>query len=96
MPGGSGRSTVKDLAPGPHKLHSRATDANGMMQPTADERRKTIASGREDFSIWTREITVWCLRCRTARCQRSPSHLLDVLANDIDRSCLADRRQRKI
>jgi DMSO/TMAO reductase YedYZ molybdopterin-dependent catalytic subunit len=49
---------VKNLAPGPHKLHSRATDANGKMQPTSAERRTAIASGREDFSIWTREISV--------------------------------------
>ena len=50
--------TVKDLAPGPHKVHSRATDANGRIQPTPEERRKMIASGREDFAIWTREISV--------------------------------------
>jgi hypothetical protein len=50
--------TVKDLAPGAHTVHSRATDANGMMQPTPEERRKTLAGGREDFAIWTREITV--------------------------------------
>ena len=50
--------TVKDLAPGPHTVHSRATDANGKVQPTPDERRNSIASGREDFSIWTREISV--------------------------------------
>jgi DMSO/TMAO reductase YedYZ molybdopterin-dependent catalytic subunit len=50
--------TVRNLPPGPHKVHSRATDANGKVQPAADERRKTIASGREDFSIWTREIVV--------------------------------------
>jgi DMSO/TMAO reductase YedYZ molybdopterin-dependent catalytic subunit len=50
--------SVKDLAPGPHTLHSRATDANGTVQPTAEERRKTFAGGREDFAIWTREITV--------------------------------------
>ena len=50
--------TVNELAPGPHTVHSRATDANGKMQVTAEERRKSIASGREDFSIWTREITV--------------------------------------
>jgi DMSO/TMAO reductase YedYZ molybdopterin-dependent catalytic subunit len=50
--------SVKNLPPGPHKVHSRATDANGKMQPTPEERRKAIASGREDFSIWTREIVV--------------------------------------
>ena len=49
---------VRNLAPGKHKLHSRATDANGILQPTAEERRKVIAAGREDFSIWTREIEV--------------------------------------
>ena len=50
--------TVKTLTPGAHKLHSRATDANGKVQPTPEERRKAIPSGREDFSIWTREISV--------------------------------------
>ena len=50
--------TVKNLPPGPHKVHSRATDTAGSAQPTAADRRKSIASGREDFSIWTREITV--------------------------------------
>jgi DMSO/TMAO reductase YedYZ molybdopterin-dependent catalytic subunit len=50
--------SVKNLAPGPHKLHSRATDANGKTQVTAAERREMIASGREDFAIWTREISV--------------------------------------
>ena len=50
--------TVKGLTPGPHTLHSRATDANGTMQPTDAARRTTIASGREDFSIWTREISI--------------------------------------
>lgn len=50
--------TVKNLAPGPHTVHSRATDANGKVQPSSEERRTAIASGREDFSIWTREITV--------------------------------------
>jgi hypothetical protein len=49
---------VKNLASGPHKVHSRATDANGKVQPTPTERRTAIASGREDFSIWTREINV--------------------------------------
>ena len=50
--------TVKNLAPGPHKLHSRATDVNGKPQPTSTERRSAVASGREDFSIWTREIAI--------------------------------------
>ena len=50
--------TTKALTPGPHKLHSRATDANGTMQPTNEGRRASVASGREDFSIWTREISV--------------------------------------
>ena len=49
---------VRDLAPGKHTLASRATDVNGRVQPTAEERRKSIASGREDFSIWIREISV--------------------------------------
>lgn len=49
---------VRDLAPGKHTLASRATDTNGRVQPTADERRKSIASGREDFSIWPREIAI--------------------------------------
>jgi DMSO/TMAO reductase YedYZ molybdopterin-dependent catalytic subunit len=50
--------TVKNLATGPHKVHSRATDANGKTQPMPPERRKAIASGREDYSIWTRDILV--------------------------------------
>jgi DMSO/TMAO reductase YedYZ molybdopterin-dependent catalytic subunit len=50
--------SVKNLPPGPHTVHSRATDANGRMQPTSADRRKMIASGREDFSIWTRRIEV--------------------------------------
>lgn len=50
--------TVNDLAPGKHTVVSRATDANGMHQPTAEERRKKIASGREDFSMWVREILI--------------------------------------
>lgn len=49
---------VRDLAPGKHTLASRATDASGRVQPTVEERRKTIASGREDFSIWPREIAI--------------------------------------
>jgi DMSO/TMAO reductase YedYZ molybdopterin-dependent catalytic subunit len=49
---------VKNLSPGAHTVHSRATDANGRMQPTSADRRKVIASGREDYSIWTRRIEV--------------------------------------
>ena len=50
--------TIKNLAAGTHKVHSRATDANGKVQPTTTDRRQAIASGREDFSIWTREIRI--------------------------------------
>lgn len=50
--------SVKDLPPGGHTVHSRATDSNGRVQPTEVERRQTIASGREDFSIWTRAFQV--------------------------------------
>jgi DMSO/TMAO reductase YedYZ molybdopterin-dependent catalytic subunit len=50
--------TVKDLPAGPHTVVSRATDANGKAQPSAEERRALIASGREDFSMWRREILI--------------------------------------
>jgi DMSO/TMAO reductase YedYZ molybdopterin-dependent catalytic subunit len=50
--------TVRNLGAGPHTLASRATDVDGRMQPTSDERRTRIASGREDHSIWTREVSV--------------------------------------
>jgi DMSO/TMAO reductase YedYZ molybdopterin-dependent catalytic subunit len=50
--------TVKDLPPGTHTVVSRATDANGRMQPSPDERRQMVASGREDFSMWRREILI--------------------------------------
>jgi DMSO/TMAO reductase YedYZ molybdopterin-dependent catalytic subunit len=50
--------TVKNLSSGAHRLHSRATDANGKVQPTPADRRTSVASGREDYSIWTREIRV--------------------------------------
>lgn len=50
--------SVPNLAPGTHTLVSRAIDANGARQPTAEERRAEIASGREDNSMWTREIRV--------------------------------------
>jgi hypothetical protein len=50
--------TTKGLTAGAHKLHSRAADATGTMQPTDAARRTSIASGREDFSIWTRQIMV--------------------------------------
>jgi DMSO/TMAO reductase YedYZ molybdopterin-dependent catalytic subunit len=50
--------TVKNLASGPHRLHSRATDADGKVQPSPADRRQSIASGREDFSIWTRQVLI--------------------------------------
>lgn len=49
---------VKDLAPGPHTIVSRAADADGALQPTEEERRTLIASGREDNSMWVREFVV--------------------------------------
>jgi len=48
----------QDLAPGPHTVVSRAIDANGVIQPTAEQRRQRIASGREDNTQWVREIEV--------------------------------------
>lgn len=50
--------STRNLAAGSHTLRSRATDTSGNVQPTQDERRKSIASGREDSSIWTRGILV--------------------------------------
>ena len=50
--------TVKDLPPGKHAVVSRAIDANGAVQPTEEERRKRLASGREDNAQWAREILV--------------------------------------
>lgn len=50
--------TTSELAPGRHTLVSRATDASGRRQPTADERSRLIASGREENSLWSREIQV--------------------------------------
>ncbi|MGE0042692.1 MAG: molybdopterin-dependent oxidoreductase [Vicinamibacterales bacterium] len=47
-----------ELPPGPHTLASRATDTNGRRQPTAEERAQVMTSGREDNSIWTREVLV--------------------------------------
>jgi len=37
---------------------SRAIDAAGKVQPTDEERRAEIASGREDNSQWTRELRI--------------------------------------
>jgi hypothetical protein len=37
---------------------SRAIDANGTIQPTAEERSRRLASGREDNTQWVREIEV--------------------------------------
>jgi DMSO/TMAO reductase YedYZ molybdopterin-dependent catalytic subunit len=50
--------SVPNLAPGTHKVVSRAIDANGKVQPTKAERDAEIASGREDNSQWVREIRV--------------------------------------
>jgi DMSO/TMAO reductase YedYZ molybdopterin-dependent catalytic subunit len=50
--------TLPNLSAGTHTLVSRATDANGTVQPTDDERRARLASGREDNSQWVREIRV--------------------------------------
>jgi DMSO/TMAO reductase YedYZ molybdopterin-dependent catalytic subunit len=49
---------ANDLAPGVHTVVSRAIDVNGTVQPTPDERRRQIASGREDNTQWVREIEV--------------------------------------
>ncbi len=43
---------------GEHTLVSRATDANGRVQPPLDELRKDIASGRENYSQWPRPIVI--------------------------------------
>jgi len=45
-------------ASGKHTLVSRATDANGMIQPTEDELKKRIASGRENNAQWPRPIVI--------------------------------------
>jgi DMSO/TMAO reductase YedYZ molybdopterin-dependent catalytic subunit len=50
--------TVRDLAAGTHAVVSRAIDANGVVQPTDEERRKRLASGREDNAQWVREFLV--------------------------------------
>ena len=50
--------SVPNLAPGTHTIVSRAIDAAGTVQPTEQERRAEIASGREDNSQWAREIRV--------------------------------------
>ncbi len=50
--------SVRDLAPGKHSVVSRAIDATGAVQPTAEERRTRLASGREDNAQWAREFLV--------------------------------------
>jgi DMSO/TMAO reductase YedYZ molybdopterin-dependent catalytic subunit len=50
--------TVKGLTPGTHTLVSRAIDANGVVQPTEEERKQRLASGREDNAQWPREIEI--------------------------------------
>ena len=49
---------VADLAPGRHSLTSRAIDAHGSVQPTADEWQRQIRSARENNSQWERAIEV--------------------------------------
>jgi DMSO/TMAO reductase YedYZ molybdopterin-dependent catalytic subunit len=49
---------ARDLAPGKHTVVSRAIDTSGAVQPTEDERRTRLASGREDNSQWVREIEI--------------------------------------
>jgi DMSO/TMAO reductase YedYZ molybdopterin-dependent catalytic subunit len=49
---------TEDLPPGKHTLVSRAVDTSGTIQPTDEERRQRLASGREDNSQWVREIVV--------------------------------------
>jgi DMSO/TMAO reductase YedYZ molybdopterin-dependent catalytic subunit len=49
---------VPALSAGTHKVVSRAIDASGKVQPTEEERRAEIASGREDNSQWVREFRV--------------------------------------
>lgn len=45
-------------AKGQHTLVSRAADANGSIQPTTEELKKKIASGRENFAQWPRTIVI--------------------------------------
>jgi len=47
-----------DASPGGHVIVSRATDVNGNVQPTAEERQKTVKSARENNSQWPREILI--------------------------------------
>jgi len=47
-----------DAVPGPHTLISRAINANGSVQPTLQELRRTIKSIREDNSQWPRKIVL--------------------------------------
>lgn len=49
---------LPELGAGTHRVVSRARDAKGALQPTAEQRRAEIASGREDNAMWTREILV--------------------------------------
>ncbi|MDH4063722.1 MAG: molybdopterin-dependent oxidoreductase [Acidobacteriota bacterium] len=46
------------LAVGTHTVVSRAIDADGRAQPTDEERRRRLASGREDNAQWLREFRV--------------------------------------
>jgi len=45
-------------SPGQHTLVSRSIDANGIVQPTPEDLRKQIASGRENNSQWPRTVVI--------------------------------------
>jgi hypothetical protein len=47
-----------DAGPGRHTLVARAVNADGEIQPTREELRKSLASNREDNSQWPREIVI--------------------------------------
>ena len=48
----------RDLAPGPHVLVSRATNARGETQPTGAELRNRLIGNREDNSQWSRSVEI--------------------------------------
>lgn len=48
----------QDATPGEHTLVSRSIDANGKIQPTLEELRETLRSGRENNSQWPRQVRI--------------------------------------